>query len=226
MTSTAKTYIFAIIALSFTLTTLFLFSNWEFPQANQFLALLTLTSIASVMKVKLPTIQGNISVTFVFFLVGIAGLGLTETLVLGFFPTLLQCVWKPNKQPKLIQVLFNIAAVELSIITAYQIPQLFSLTLNGTAALAVSAASFFIVNSGLVSMVIALVEQRRVQQIWRDCYLWTFPYYFIGAGIAGAITASASQGWKALLILPLVYLAYHYYRLCVANKMELVKQPA
>ena len=226
MTSKAKSYITAIIALSTALTAAFLFSNWEFPQANQFLALLLLACVASIMKVKLPTIHGNISVTFVFFLIGIAGLSLSETLVIGFVATLLQCIWRPKKQPKAIQVLFNIAVVEISIITAYQIPQLFSLPLNGTAGLAVSAASFFVANSGLVALVIALTEQRSIQQIWRDCYLWTFPYYFIGAGIAGAITASASQGWKALLMLPLVYLAYHYYRLCVENRREFAKQAA
>jgi hypothetical protein len=65
-----------------------------------------------------------------------------------------------------------------------------------------------------------------VQQIWRDCDLWTFPYYLIGAGIAGAIIGSARQGWKVLLLLPLMYLAYHYYRLCVANRREFTNQTA
>ena len=226
MSYTTKSYIVTIIALGALLTAAFLFANPEFPATNQFLLLALLTGIASVMKVKLPTIHGNISVTFVFFLIGIAGLSLSETLVLGFVATLLQCIWRPKKQPKVIQVLFNIAVVEISIVTAFQIPQLFSLPLNGTAGLAVSAASFFVANSGLVALVIALAEQRSIQQIWRDCYLWTFPYYFIGAGIAGAITASASQGWKALLMLPLVYLAFHYYRLCVENRREFAKQAA
>jgi hypothetical protein len=226
MSSTAKFYIVAIIALGGVLTAAFLFSNWGFREPAQFAALWLLACLAAVLKVKLPTIHGNISVSFVFFLIGIAGLSLAETLVLGFVATPLQCIWRPKKQPLVIQVLFNIAAVEISIITAFQIPLLFGLPLNSTAGLVVSASSFFIANSALIALVIALVEQRSIQQIWRDCYLWTFPYYMIGAGIAGAITASASQGWKALLVLPLMYLAFHYYRLCVANRSELLKQTA
>lgn len=226
MTSIARSYILAIIVVSATLTALFLFSRWEFTDSTQFLALLLLGCIASVMKVKLPTLHGNISVSFVFFLIGISGLSLAETLVLGLLATLLQCIWRPKTKPMVIQVLFNLAVIELSIIAAYQIPLLFSLPLNGTTGLVVSSCSYFITNSGLVALVIALVEQRNVQQIWGDCYLWTFPYYLMGAGIAGAVTASSSQGWKALLLLPLVYLAYHYYRLCITNRQGYLKQAA
>src|SRR5262249_1377402 len=162
---TAKRYIVATIALGAVVTSLFLASSWEFPRTSQFIALLVLACIASILKVKLPTMHGSISVSFIFFLIGIAGLNLAETLVLGLVATLLQCVWRPKKQPKVIQVLFNVPVVEISIITAFQIPQLFSPPLNGTTALAVSATSFFIANSSLVALVITLVEQRSLQQI-------------------------------------------------------------
>ena len=218
MPATAKSYIFSIIAVSAALTAIFLLSNWEFPDTIQFGIMLLLGSVASAMKVRLPTFHGNISITFVFFLIGIAGMSLAETLILGFLVTLLQCVGKPKTKPLVIQVLFNIAAIELSIITAHEIPRLWSLPLNGTPALVLSASSFFIANSGLIALVIAFVEQRNAQHIWRDCYLWTFPYYLMGAGLAGAITTSSGQGWKTLLFLPLMYLAYRYYRLCVFSK--------
>ena len=226
MTSIAKFYIVSIIVLGAALATLFLLADWGIAEPKWFLTLLLLCCFASIMKVKLPTVCGNISVSFVFFMIGTAEMNLADTLVLGFVATLLQCLWRPKNRPRLIQVLFNIAVVELGIITAYQIPRMFSLPVNSSAALAVSACSFFIANSGLVAIVISLVEHRNLELVFRSFYLWTFPYYVIGAGIAGAITSSADEGWKALLVLPLLYLAFYYYRLCVDRMRQSNKQPA
>jgi diguanylate cyclase (GGDEF)-like protein/putative nucleotidyltransferase with HDIG domain len=55
-----------------------------------------------------------------------------------------------------------------------------------------------------------------VARLWRDCYLWAFPFYFVGAGFAWIFHRLDSFfGWQiAMLTLPGVYLmyaAYHFY---------------
>ncbi len=83
---------------------------------------------------------------------------------------------------------------------------------------------YFLSNTGMVSLVLALIEKQSVAKVWRQCYLWSFPYYLIGAGIAGAVTLSSrTVGWQtsALLILPLMYLVYSYYRLYLSRRLEL-----
>ena len=55
--------------------------------------------------------------------------------------------------------------------------------------------------------------------MWRQCYLWSLPHYVVGTVIAAAVDLSSRYAsWKtALLILPVTYLAYMYYRLYAQN---------
>ncbi len=220
MSNTAKTYAISVAVAGLALSTMFVAAGWDFQDTPRFLILLLLTSAAALLKVKLPTIEGSISVLFVFLLIGISTMSLAQTLVLATIATLLQCIWKPKSRLKPIQLLFNIATVELSTVAAYYVPGLFDQAVDSSVGLVLSGCTFFAVNAGLVSLVISLVEKQALERILRQCYLWSFPYYLIGAGIAGAVSSSTHQvGWKAsMFILPLMYLVYRYYRLCLTNR--------
>ena len=224
MTNTAKLYAISVAVAGLALSTIFVASGWEFPETPHFVILLLLTSLAAILKVKLPTIEGSMSVLFVFLLIGIATMNLAQTLVLGSIATLLQCMWKPRKRLQALQVVFNVAAINLSTVAAFYVPSLLGQGMDNPVSLVLSACTFFAVNAGLVSLVISLVENRGLEKILRQCYLWSFQYYLIGAGIAGAVSSSSHQlGWKAsLFILPLMYLVYRYYRLCLMNRSQLV----
>ena len=54
-----------------------------------------------------------------------------------------------------------------------------------------------------------------------DCYLWSFPYYLVGAGIAGAIGWFNQEfNWESsLLFVPAMYIIYRSYRLYL-GKLE------
>jgi hypothetical protein len=64
--------------------------------------------------------------------------------------------------------------------------------------------------------------------MWRQCYLWSFPYYLAGSVVAAAITfSSRTAGWKpSLLMLPVMYLIYSYYRLYLLDQTENDYKPA
>jgi hypothetical protein len=224
MSKTAKLYAISVSLAGFTLTTMFIAAGWEVPDTPRFVILLALASIAAILKVKLPTIEGSMSVLFVFLLIGIATLSLVQTLILGSIATLLQCTWKPKRRLNPLQVLFNVAAINLSTIAAYYIPASLVQGLDNPISLVLSACTFFVVNAGLVSLVISLAENETLEKILRQAYLWSFPYYLIGAGIAGSVSSSTHQvGWKAsMFILPLMYLVYRYYRLCLGSRSRLM----
>jgi len=224
MTKTAKLYAITVAVAGLALTTTFIAAGWAFPETPRFLILLALTSIAAILKVKLPTIEGSMSVLFVFLLIGVATMSLAQTLVLGSIATLLQCAWKPKRRLQPLQVLFNIAAINLSTIAAFYVPNLLAQGMDNPVSLVLSACTFFAVNAGLVSLVISLAEKESLERILRQAYLWSFPYYLIGAGIAGAVSSSTHQvGWKlSLFILPLMYLVYRYYRICLTDRSRLV----
>ena len=84
MATKVKLYIGLIVALGLMLLTGSLTWFREFRDLPQYLTCLTLACIASTMKVRLPGLKGTISVNFVFILIGIAELSLSETILLSF----------------------------------------------------------------------------------------------------------------------------------------------
>jgi hypothetical protein len=220
MPTKAKIYIGVIVVLGFALLTGGLLLQPRFPDGPRYLSYLVLALVASTLKVRLPGVTGTISVNFLFILIGIADFTMSETLSLGGAAILLQCVWRTKSRPRLIQVAFNVAALSVSIAAAFQVSH-FTLALaradSLSALLVLSACVFFVSNTLLISGVLCLMEGKPLKQIWGQCYLWTFPYYLVGSAIAGLVTVSSrSMGWEAsLLVLPLMYLVYTFYRLYV-----------
>jgi len=218
MATTAKIYIGSIVTLGFALLAGCLLFQAQFPDLPRYFAYLLLAVIASTLKVRLPGITGTISVNFLFILIGIADFTMAETLTMGCIAILMQCIWRTKTRARLIQVAFNVAALAISIGAAYQVSH-FALALaradSLSALLVIAACVFFVSNTLLISGVLCLIEGKPLMKIWQQCYLWSFPYYLVGSAIAGLVAVSnRAIGWEAsLLVLPLMYLVYTFYRL-------------
>src|SRR6202171_960343 len=188
----------------------------------EFICYLGIAILASRLKVTLPGITGTLSVSFLFILVGILELSFSETLILGAVSMLAQCLY-PDR-PKAIQVTFNICAGSVSTALAYAVyhdPLSNLLIDNHPLLLLVAASTYFIANAGSIAAVISLTERRALRKILVDCYFWSFPYYLVGAGVAGAIAwFNHTFNWEtSLLLVPVVYLIYRSYRLYL-GKLE------
>ena len=226
MPTKAKAYITVTIAAGLGLIAAgWMMDGWAFPEVSRFLGYLSLACLASTMKVRLPGMRSTMSVNFLFILIGIAELPLFQAVLIGCAATVIQCWWKARTNPRPVQLLFNVSALVISINVAYFVARAFSPWGYQLGPMAFAASVFFIVNTGLVSTVVALVSGKPVSGLWRQCHLWTFPYYLIGAGLAASIIfATQSAGWRtALLIAPLMYLVYRYYLLIVPQ--EAVERP-
>ena len=186
----------------------------------EFICYLGIGILASRLKVSLPGITGTLSVNFLFILVGVLELSLTETLILGSVSMLAQCLYP--ERPQAIQVTFNICATAVSTFLAYSVYHhtvANMLVGNKPILLGIAATVYFIANAGSIATVISLTERRPLTQILVDCYFWSFPYYLVGAGIAGMISwFNDAFNWEtSLLLVPAVYLIYRSYRLYLSK---------
>jgi|GEM_PF-57487 len=188
----------------------------------EFICYLGIAILASRLKVNLPGITGTLSVNFLFILIGVLELSFTETLILGAVSMLAQCLYP--ERPKAIQVTFNVCAGAVSTALAYVVyhhPLSMEIVGNRPILLGVAATVYFVANAGSIAAVISLTERRPLTRILVDCYFWSFPYYLVGAGIAGSIAwLNHSFNWEtSLLMAPAVYLIYRSYRLYL-GKLE------
>src|SRR3984893_5232579 len=217
----AKAFI-GLVVFAGTATLLYGAIHQSSKNIAEFICYLGIAILASRLKVTLPGITGTLSVSFLFILVGILELSFSETLILGAVSMLAQCLY-PDR-PKAIQVTFNICAGSVSTALAYAVyhDPLSNLLLDNHALLLLVAAStYFIANAGSIAAVISLTERRALKKILVDCYFWSFPYYLVGAGVAGAIAwFNHTFNWEtSLLLVPVVYLIYRSYRLYL-GKLE------
>src|ERR1051326_4764439 len=58
-------------------------SLWQSDDISRFICYLTVAVVVSALKVNLPGFKGTMSVNFLFILIGISEMSLSETMVLG-----------------------------------------------------------------------------------------------------------------------------------------------
>ncbi len=217
MPSLAKAYI-AIIAAVATVVLIVVASRWNPENLAHFVLFFALAMVASAMKIRLPGFKTTISTNFVFILVGIALFSFGETVLIGLGGALVQSLWKTQSRPKPVQVVFNAACLTVCTAAAFWASRgvLAMLGLNSLASMMVLGACVYVVmNTGLVSLVISLAEGRPLRELWSSCYEWTFPYFLVGAAVAG-LASAAGHGTNlgvTLLVAPAMYFVYVYYRM-------------
>jgi diguanylate cyclase (GGDEF)-like protein/putative nucleotidyltransferase with HDIG domain len=211
----AKAFIAVVVAVG---TAILLYGEIHQSSKNiaEFICYLGIAVLASRLKVNLPGITGTLSVSFLFILIGVLELSFSETLTLGAVSMLAQCLFP--ERPNAVQVTFNVCAGAISTALAYLAyhhPLANLLVPSHPILLGISASVYFIANSGSIATVISLTEHRPLNKILVDCYFWSFPYYLVGAGIAGTIAwLNHTFNWEtSLLLVPAVYLIYRSYRL-------------
>jgi putative nucleotidyltransferase with HDIG domain len=222
----ARAYI-AGMALAATGCLVVSFFYWHSSDPVKFGCYLTAALLASFFKVSLPGIEGTLSMNFLFTLVGILEMSLPETLLIGLVSTLAQFYWKPTRRLKLVQLVFNLSHVTVCGAAAYGAYRLVATQVThgaGPLALLVAAITHFIFGTAAMSTIIGLTEDKPIPKVWSESYLWLFPYYLVGAAIAGFVSFLNRQiGWQAsLLVLPPIYLLYRSYRLYL-GKLEAEK---
>jgi len=185
--------------------------------------------LASSLKIKLPGINGTMSVNFLFILLGVLELSFAETLVIGFAAVLVQCYWRPAHRPKPIHVIFNLSQLPVGAAISYGVYVALLNRLGGSVPLTllVVAITYFAFNTMAMAVIIRLTESKPILKVWSECYFWSLPYYLVGSALVGLVNfLNRHIGWQSsLLVLPPVYLMYRSYRLYL-GKLEDEKKHA
>src|ERR1700736_428066 len=184
MPKSARIYVFSIIAMGAVVCGGALLYSRP-PLTLAVLVYLALSFAAGILKVRLPGITGTYSIVFLPVLAGIAHFGLTVTLLGMIVGTLAQTLLRTQKRPTISQALFNIANLSISIGISKVLHDW--LASGGDAyrssAMALAAAVFFVTNTCLVSGILSLLQGTRLALVCQTWYLWSFPYYLIGAAL-------------------------------------------
>jgi hypothetical protein len=217
MPSQAKAYIAMIGALAATVLG-FVAYRWNPENFGRFVLFFALAMVASAMKIRLPGLKTSISINFVFILIGIALFSFGETVLIGLGGALVQSLWRPLHRPKAVQVFFNGACLTVCSAAAFWAAHALPALLGSSSAAAmmtVGACVYVVLNTGMVSLVISLAEGQSLKQLWPQCYEWTFPYFLVGAAVAGLASAvgQGSNFGLTLLVVPAMYFVYVYYRM-------------
>jgi hypothetical protein len=222
MPNTAKAYITAVIVAG-TAVLAFAAGSWSSAGLRQFGIYLGLVALASMLKVRIPGLEGTVSPNFIFLLLAMTACSLSEVVVMSLVAAVIQSVWAAAKRPRLVQVAFSAATLMLSSAVAYKLSHAF-LSGNGAESSApfvlLAGSLYFPFNSALVSIVIGLVSAQPLRQVTQRCYEWAFRHFMGGILFAGLISGAYAPStiWKgALVLLPVVVLGFSYYRNRAAN---------
>ncbi len=226
MSRSAKFFITMVAIAGFLAAALTLAqAEWRSGQNLQFILYLVLAVLSSRMKVGLPGVSGTLSVNFVFILLSAAELPRVDTLLISCTATLAQCLLSAKVRPRPIQVAFNLGNAALcGVVCSLVYGSSAVRMVNGSlpVLLFCASVSYFLVNTLIVSKIIALTETKSTIQVWRENFFWTGPQYIFGAALVGVIHICNRQfGWEyAILVFPGVYLLDRSYRVYLSRLQE------
>jgi hypothetical protein len=183
------------------------------------LAVLVLAALTSRMKVKLPGINGNMSVNLPFLLTAVVSLSAAEAVVVTCVSTAVQCWPRKDAKFKPQQMAFNLSMMAFASCIASLMFHAHWLRgmqwSSSTLGLALATATLFLGQTAPVAAIVAVSEGKAVGQIWWSLAHLSFPYYVISAGVTTMVQAVSSHlGWGlALAAFPVMYGIHRSYRL-------------
>jgi hypothetical protein len=195
------------------------------------LTVLTLAAATSRMKIKLPGIDGNMSVNLPFLLMAVVNLSALEAVFIACLSTVVQCWPKPDSKFKPEQMLFNVSMMAFATSMANLI---WNAGWLGKAAwaseplmLASATAAFFLGQTAPVAGIIKVAEGAALRRVWISIVQLSFPYYVVSAGMTSMVNlVSHHWGWQAaLVVFPVMYGIHRSYRLYFGRVAESLRTP-
>ena len=225
----ARIYVASVIALGGVLLVLSV-PQATFANPTAFVVLLALSSLTSAFKISLP-LPGSGSTMSVSYTVDFASLlllGPAETMLIAAAAAWSQCSFRNKERNPVHRTLFSMASLVITVFVAGQVYSrlggVHPPTLNGLrglldlpAPIIGATAVYFLTNTVLVAMAVALSARQPFVKLWGENFLGSAPNYCAGALVA-ALGAVLVNG-RYYLIVPLaaapLYLTYRAYRIYV-----------
>jgi putative nucleotidyltransferase with HDIG domain len=191
------------------------------PHPIEWMVFAVLAILAGAFTLNIASIEASISIADTFFISSALLFGPAPATIAVAVDSLLQ---SSRKRYDWSRIAFNTAAPALSLWVAAQAFFLVS----GTGPLSVTdaplgrltapllglAAVYFILNSGLIAVAVALHNRQSAFQIWREHFLWLGLGYFAAASVAMCVILIIRQvGLGAVaMVLPVLAVFHHTLR--------------
>lgn len=218
-------YIAAVVALGLAVEVSAVSGIFSDPPPIDYLWLALLTLLSGLLPIRLPKANANISVSETFVFCGTLLFGPLLGALLGFLDVGLMWLRLGLRRALWHRMLFSIAANPLAIwlsgVVLFAVagtPPLYSVPLAPPdfwliVGLVLFAVLYFLLNSGLVAVAIALEERQRVLAVWKHfSRLWL--NYWAGASVAAlliSVTRDISPLWL-FVITPLMLVLFFTHR--------------
>ena len=197
------------------------YATWASHAMHPYYALtvLALAAATSRMKVKLPGVDGNMSVNMPFLLLAVVNLSGAEAVVIACASTMVQ-TW-PGRDAKFKpeQMVFNVSMMAFATSVATLIWHAAWVGKAGWSSeplmLGSATATYFLGQTAPVAGIIKLTQGAAVRRIWVSLAQLSFPYYIVSAGITSMVnTVSHHAGWQlALAVFPVMWGIHRSYKL-------------
>jgi hypothetical protein len=216
MPTNARIYIDGVIAAGLAIACYALL-HWDPRSLIRFSVFLALFVGAALLKGRIPGVTGTYSPAFFFVLLGCGVLSFSEVVFAAGLAGVVQTMFFVQRRPSGIQVAFNVANMMIGTASAFafihrEVPGLTNQPL--LILLILGASVYYVVNTGLVAVVLTLVDSKPLSAVWRHWCLGSLPYYIFGALIAGAALSVQNQlsMWVVGMVCPSLLLITFYYR--------------
>jgi hypothetical protein len=220
-----KIYIGTMVASSVTVAGYACFLSHQ-QHAYLALAVLALAAASSRMKVKLPGINGNMSINLPFLLTAVMNLSAAEAVLITCASTAVECWPRKNAKLNAQQMTFNLSMMVFatSVATLLARAQWLAGTpaLQATTGLLLASAALFFGQTLPVAGIVAMSERKRTTKIWKELAHLSFPYYVVSAGVTSMVEAlGVHLGWGlALAVFPVMYGIHRSYRMYFSHMVE------
>jgi hypothetical protein len=184
-----------------------------------------LTFITAAFSLKLPKSDVRVSVPDVFIFSSILLFGPAIGALTAAMEGLMGSLRARTKSRRLHFAAFNMAAVSLSAFLAGKVRQLTFPQTAGTMAstsgmqeiafsLVVLAVWYFVLNTGLLALLISLEKGKRMIDVWMECFSWLGIGYLAAALMAGilSITSRALDIFSVIMLAVVPLIAFMSYR--------------
>ena len=191
-------------------------TNWHMPAWHQLALLLLAAVLTSRLRVKLPGMTSTMSGNLPVILLGITQLGLLGGMMVAMTAAVAQSVASGKLKP--VQFLFNACTLMNATALAYAVyhSRFLTASVGSMASLAIAAAAYFLANTAPVAGIIGLTEDKSAFAIWHKAFLWSFPNYVVGAGLAAFASQFTTVGLISLAaMIAVLFGVYRSYKMFV-----------
>ncbi len=232
LSARARTYVITVATLGTMALAGALLQLSSMPLDLRWFVLVALTLLTSSITVKVPSVAATISVSEAFVFSSVILFGWPAGTILASLDGLVISHWlqRRRNQPS-YRVVFNATAPALSTFVSAGLYELMGAPAASAPdfhvtqillPLCVFAGVYFVANTSLLALAIALEQRLSAWQVWRQNFMWLWLNFFSGASMAVLLVSFAGRdGINALgaiwIVLPLLAITYFTYKTSMAR---------